>query len=86
MVSGLSVERYRGTTKSYRQVGEELGVAYILEGSVQRSGSRVRVAGRLVDARNESQVWAKSLEREVRERGGWTLRVRRQLGLFGGGR
>lgn len=49
---------YKGKSIDARQAGRELGVRYVLEGSVRRAGSRVRVAARLVDAGNGSQVWS----------------------------
>lgn len=41
-----------------RQIGRDLGVRYVLEGSVQRSGNRVRVSAQLVDAETDAHVWA----------------------------
>jgi len=65
VVSRTSVMQYRNTTKSIRQIGRELGVAYILEGSVRREGNKVRVTGQLVDARIDEHVWARSYDRAV---------------------
>jgi TolB-like protein/cytochrome c-type biogenesis protein CcmH/NrfG len=65
LVSRTSVMGYRGTTKSIKQVGRELGVAYVLQGSVRREGNRVRVTGQLVDARTDKLVWAKSYDRDL---------------------
>ncbi len=65
LVSRTSVMQYRGTTKSIREIGRELGVAYVLEGSVQRDGQKVRVTGQLIDARNDNHVWAKSYDRDL---------------------
>jgi TolB-like protein/Flp pilus assembly protein TadD len=49
---------YRGTTADARQVGRELGVRYVLEGSVRRAGERVRITGQLIDALSGVQLWA----------------------------
>jgi TolB-like protein/class 3 adenylate cyclase/tetratricopeptide (TPR) repeat protein len=49
---------YKGRPVDVKQVGRELGVRYILEGSVRRSGSRVRIAGQLIDATSGGHVWA----------------------------
>ena len=65
VVSRTSVMQYRGTTKTMKQIGEELGVAYILEGSVRRSGNKVRVTGQLINTRTDEHVWAKSYDRDL---------------------
>ena len=65
VVSRTSVLQYRGTTKTMRQIGQELGVAYLLEGSVRRAGNKVRVTGQLINTRNDEHVWAKSYDRDL---------------------
>jgi adenylate cyclase len=65
VVSRTSVEQYRATTKSMRQIGQELGVAYVLEGSVQREGNQVRVTSQLIRAATDEHVWAKSYDRDL---------------------
>src|SRR5271165_736816 len=65
IVSRTSVMQYRGTTKPIKEIGRELGVAYVLEGSVRRDGGKVRVTGQLIDARTDKHVWAKSYDRDV---------------------
>jgi adenylate cyclase len=65
VVSRTSVEQYRDTTKPMRQIGQELGVAYVLEGSVQREGNQVRVTGQLIRAVTDEHVWAKSYDRDL---------------------
>ena len=65
VVSRTTVETYRDTKKPLRQIGAELGVAYILEGSVRRAGQKVRVTGQLIDARTDEHVWAKSYDRDL---------------------
>ena len=65
VVSRTTMTQYRGTSKSMKQIGEELGVAYILEGSVRRSGNKVRVTGQLINARTDEHVWAKSYDRDL---------------------
>ena len=65
VVSRTSVMQYRATTKSIRQIGEELGVAYILEGSVRRAGNKVRVTGQLINARTDEHAWAKAYDRDI---------------------
>jgi TolB-like protein/cytochrome c-type biogenesis protein CcmH/NrfG len=65
LVSRTTVMGYRATTKPIKQIGRELGVAYVLEGSVRRDGNKVRVTGQLVDARTDEHVWAKTYDRDV---------------------
>jgi TolB-like protein/class 3 adenylate cyclase/Flp pilus assembly protein TadD len=66
VVSRTSVEQYRATTKSMRQIAQELGVTYVLEGSVRRAGNKVRVTGQLIRASSDEQhVWAKSYDRDL---------------------
>jgi TolB-like protein/Flp pilus assembly protein TadD len=65
VVSRTSVEQYRATTKPIRQIAQELGVAWVLEGSVQRDGNKVRVTGQLIDAKIDEHVWAKAYDRDL---------------------
>src|SRR5439155_4850608 len=65
VVSRTTVTQYRDSKKTLRQIGAELGVAYILEGSVRRSGNKVRVTGQLINARTDEHVWAKSYDRDM---------------------
>jgi adenylate cyclase len=53
---------YKGTSPDIRRVGRELGVRYVLEGSVRRSGNRVRIATQLIDAITGGHVWAERFE------------------------
>jgi adenylate cyclase len=70
-VSGLfviarnSVFAYKGKTKEVRQVAEELGVRYLLEGSVRRAGDQVRINAQLVDATTGGQLWADRYDRKL---------------------
>jgi TolB-like protein/Tfp pilus assembly protein PilF len=65
VVSRTSVEQYRDTKKPIRQIASELGVSYILEGSVRRSGSKVRVTGQLIHAPTDGHIWAKAYDRDL---------------------
>jgi len=65
VVSRTSVMQYRGTTKTMRQIGQELGVAYVLEGSVRRAGNKIRVTGQLINTRTDQHVWAKNYDRDL---------------------
>ena len=55
---------YRGRAVDVKQVARELGVRYVLEGSVRRSGAQVRVGARLVDAETGNHIWAERYDRE----------------------
>jgi adenylate cyclase len=54
---------YKGRAADVKQVGEELGVRYVLEGSVRKSGSRLRVSAQLIDAGNGAHIWADRYDR-----------------------
>jgi len=56
---------YKGKAMDVRQVGRELGVRYVLEGSVRRGGNRLRFAGRLIDASSGAQIWADRFEGDM---------------------
>ena len=66
VISRDAVISYRGAgKKSAREIGRLLGVAHVLEGSVQKSDGRVRVNARLIDARTNTQEWAEGYERKM---------------------
>ena len=65
VVSRTSVMQYRATVKPIRQIGQELAVAYILEGSVRRSGNKVRVTGQLIRTATDEHIWAKAYDRDL---------------------
>jgi TolB-like protein/Flp pilus assembly protein TadD len=56
---------YKGKTVDVRQVGRELGVRYVLEGSIRRAGGRVRFVGQLIDASSGGHIWADRFEGEM---------------------
>ena len=56
---------YKGRAIDVREAGRELGVRYVLEGSVRRSGNRVRVTSQLIDATTGAHVWADRFDREL---------------------
>ena len=60
VISRTSVMRYKKTTKSAPEIANELGVKYILEGSVQAHGNKVRINVQLIDAQKDHHVWAKA--------------------------
>jgi len=65
VISRTSVMAYRGTSKSVRQIGKELGVSALLEGSVRREGNRVRVNVQLINAENDQHLWAEDYDRDL---------------------
>ena len=67
VISRTSTEKYKSKPEDLRTVSQQLGVAKVLEGTVQRAGDKVRVNVQLIDARGDSHLWAKSYDREVRD-------------------
>jgi len=65
VISRTSVMRYKGTKKPLSQIARELNVDAIVEGSVQRSGDRVRIAAQLIDARNDRNLWTESYQSDL---------------------
>jgi TolB-like protein/Flp pilus assembly protein TadD len=66
VISRTSVEQYRGkAARNIREIAQTLGVANVLEGSVQRVGNRVRVTAQLIDARTDNHLWAEHYDREL---------------------
>jgi TolB-like protein/Tfp pilus assembly protein PilF len=66
VISRTSVMQYKtGTTRNLREIGQQLGVAKLVEGSVQRAGKRVRVNAHLVDAQTDKQLWGQVYDRDL---------------------
>jgi TolB-like protein/Flp pilus assembly protein TadD len=65
VISRTSVEQFRDTKLPIKNTAEQLGVAQILEGGVQRAGDRVRVTVQLIDAATDGHVWAENYDREL---------------------
>jgi TolB-like protein/class 3 adenylate cyclase/Tfp pilus assembly protein PilF len=66
VISRTSVMQYEsGAERNLREIGRELGVAHVLEGSVQRSSNRVRVTAQLIDARTDTHQWAERYDRDL---------------------
>ncbi len=63
VIARTSVQRYKGSAKSIREVGQELDVGVALEGSVRKSGNRVRISVQLVDVRSEAHIWSTRYDR-----------------------
>jgi adenylate cyclase len=66
VISRSSVMQYKsGVPRNLREIGQQLGVAHLLEGSVQRAANRVRVNAQLIDARNDAHLWAQTYDRDL---------------------
>jgi TolB-like protein/tRNA A-37 threonylcarbamoyl transferase component Bud32 len=65
VIARTSVMRYKKTNAPIDRVGRELNVGYVLEGSVQREGPRVRIMAELIKVQDQTQLWADSYEREM---------------------
>src|SRR5438045_1775858 len=61
-----SVMQYKsGVARNLRKIGEELGVAHVVEGSVQRAANKIRVIAQLIDARNDAHLWPQTYDRDL---------------------
>jgi adenylate cyclase len=67
VIARNSTFTYKGKAVKVKQVARELGVQYILEGSVQRSGERLRITAQLVDALNDRHIWSERYDRELKD-------------------
>src|SRR5262245_40226760 len=66
VISRTSVMQYKsGLARNLRKIGEELGVAHVVEGTVQRAANKIRVSAQLIDARNDAHVWAEQYDRDL---------------------
>ena len=67
VIARTSAMHYKGTDKSIAEIGRELGVNYIVEGSVLRAGKRVRINAQLVQVSDQAHLWANSYERDAQD-------------------
>jgi TolB-like protein/Tfp pilus assembly protein PilF len=66
VISRTSVMQYMsGAPRNLREIGQQLGVAHVLEGSVQRAANKIRVNAQLIDARNDAHQWAQTYDRDL---------------------
>src|SRR5712691_11727679 len=66
VISRTSVMQYKsGVARNLREIGQQLGVAHLLEGSVQRAANRMRVNAQLIDARTDAHLWAQTYDRDL---------------------
>jgi len=64
VIARTSVIQYKNTAKRVTEIGKELGVNAILEGTVRRAGDRIRIGAQLIDAKTEDHLWAETYDRE----------------------
>ena len=67
VTSRTSVMRYKGSSKSLPEIAQELGVDAVVEGSVTRAGSQVKITAQLIDAAKDRHLWADSFQRELKD-------------------
>ena len=67
VISRTSAMHYKDTKLPLRRIGEELGVGHVLEGSVRRSGTRMRITAQLIDARTDKHLWSQNFDEELRD-------------------
>ena len=66
VTSRTSANLYKsGNPRNLREIGEQLGVAHVLEGSVQRAGNKLRVHAQLIDTRQDTHLWAQTYDRDL---------------------
>jgi TolB-like protein/Flp pilus assembly protein TadD len=65
VISRTSVRQYKEGARNLREIGQALGVAHILEGTVRRAGNRVRVNAQLINAQTDAHIWADTFDREL---------------------
>ena len=67
VVARSSVAKYKGSTLAAREIGKELNADYLVQGSVRRSSDRVRITVQLIQARDQTDVWTESYDRELKD-------------------
>ena len=67
VISRTTIMKYKNSNKSLKEIGKELGVANILEGSIRRVGERVRITGQLINAISDQHLWAEKYDRDIKD-------------------
>jgi TolB-like protein len=67
VISRTSVMRYRNPTVPMSQIGQELKVGSLLEGSVRKAGNKVRITAQLIDVQSDGHLWSQSYDRELND-------------------
>lgn len=77
VIARTTTKLYKNARKSVGQIRQELGVDYVLEGSIRRAGSRVRITAQLIQARDMTHLWAESYDRDVAD----VLAIQREVAM-----
>lgn len=80
IIARTSVMRYKKTKKAIDEIGVELGVDYVLEGSVRRAVDRVRITAQLIQVKDQTHLWAENYERDLRDVLGLQTEVASRIG------
>ena len=67
VISRTSVMQYKSVNKNLKEIGRELGVATILEGSIRREGNQIRITTELIDVTSDEHIWAETYDREFKQ-------------------
>src|SRR5258708_1274436 len=67
VIARTSVMHYKGSQTPLNQIGQELGVQYVVEGSVRREFDRVRISAQLIQIKDQTHVWARQYDRELKD-------------------
>ena len=67
VIARTSAMKYKGATKSVAEIGRELDIKTLLEGSVRKAGNKVRITVQLIDARSEEHLWAQAYDRDLQD-------------------
>jgi TolB-like protein/DNA-binding winged helix-turn-helix (wHTH) protein/Tfp pilus assembly protein PilF len=77
VIARTTTKLYKNSRKNIGQIRQELGVDYVLEGSIRRAGSRVRITAQLIQASNMTHLWAESYDRDVAD----VLAIQREVAM-----
>ena len=67
VIARTSIMRYKKTSKSIVEIGKELGVESVVEGSIRKAGTKLRISAQLVDASTEQPIWTETYDRDVQD-------------------
>ena len=67
VISRTSAMQYKNSTKSLKQIAEDLDVSFVLEGEIEKSGNSVRINARLIDASTDQHIWGEKYDRNIKE-------------------
>ncbi len=65
VIAKTSVNRYKGSSKSAKEIGSELQVPYVIEGSIRKAGNKIRIAAQLIDVESQETTWSGRYDREL---------------------